>query len=108
MAPLILLFKKLFSRTPKNNTPVSGVEIEITAGEDNEEDGGNPPKKNPVEHAEDSKEIKTVFGIGKKRTKEISVDFISKGTFNPPPLSLLEGDRGKPGVGDIKANANII
>ncbi len=24
------------------------------------------------------------------------------------PLSLLEGDRGKPGVGDIKANANII
>ncbi|MEX2010311.1 MAG: DNA translocase FtsK 4TM domain-containing protein [Parcubacteria group bacterium] len=26
----------------------------------------------------------------------------------PPPLSLLEKDRGKPGVGDIKANANII
>ncbi|MEX2013595.1 MAG: DNA translocase FtsK 4TM domain-containing protein [Parcubacteria group bacterium] len=25
-----------------------------------------------------------------------------------PPLSLLEGDRGKPGVGDIKANANLI
>ncbi len=108
IAPLILLFKKLFSRTPKNNTPVSGVEIEITAGEDNEEDGGNPPKEDSVEHDEDSKETKTVFGIGKKRTKEISVDFISKGTFNPPPLSLLEGDRGKPGVGDIKANANII
>ncbi len=28
--------------------------------------------------------------------------------FVPPPLSLLEVDRGKPGVGDIKANANII
>ncbi|MCX6702081.1 MAG: DNA translocase FtsK 4TM domain-containing protein, partial [Candidatus Zambryskibacteria bacterium] len=28
--------------------------------------------------------------------------------FIPPPLSLLEGDRGKPGVGDIKANSNII
>jgi DNA segregation ATPase FtsK/SpoIIIE, S-DNA-T family len=28
--------------------------------------------------------------------------------FIPPPLSLLENDRGKPGVGDIKANANII
>ncbi len=28
--------------------------------------------------------------------------------FTPPPLSILEGDRGKPGVGDIKANANII
>ncbi|HEY4508750.1 MAG TPA: DNA translocase FtsK 4TM domain-containing protein [Candidatus Paceibacterota bacterium] len=28
--------------------------------------------------------------------------------FVPPPLSLLEQDRGKPGVGDIKANSNII
>ncbi|MBX4200182.1 DNA translocase FtsK [Candidatus Parcubacteria bacterium] len=28
--------------------------------------------------------------------------------WTPPPLSLLEKDRGKPGVGDIKANANII
>lgn len=28
--------------------------------------------------------------------------------FKAPPLSLLERDSGKPGVGDIKANANII
>jgi S-DNA-T family DNA segregation ATPase FtsK/SpoIIIE len=28
--------------------------------------------------------------------------------YTPPPLSLLEEDRGKPNVGDIKANANII
>lgn len=28
--------------------------------------------------------------------------------FVPPPLSILEVDKGKPGVGDIKANANII
>ncbi len=28
--------------------------------------------------------------------------------YIPPPLSLLEKDRGKPGVGDIKANANTI
>jgi DNA segregation ATPase FtsK/SpoIIIE, S-DNA-T family len=28
--------------------------------------------------------------------------------FNPPPLNLLEKDRGKPETGDIKANANII
>lgn len=28
--------------------------------------------------------------------------------YNAPPLSLLERDRGKPGVGDIKANANLI
>ncbi len=29
-------------------------------------------------------------------------------SFTPPPLSLLEKDRGKPETGDIKANANII
>ncbi|MFZ4499978.1 MAG: DNA translocase FtsK [Minisyncoccia bacterium] len=30
------------------------------------------------------------------------------GVYTPPPLSLLEGDRGKANVGDVKANANII
>ncbi len=28
--------------------------------------------------------------------------------YQAPPVSLLENDRGKPGVGDIKANANLI
>lgn len=28
--------------------------------------------------------------------------------YKPPPLSLLENDRGKPSSGDIRANANII
>jgi len=28
--------------------------------------------------------------------------------YTPPPLSLLEEDKGKPNTGDIKANANII
>jgi DNA segregation ATPase FtsK/SpoIIIE, S-DNA-T family len=30
------------------------------------------------------------------------------GKYTPPPLNLLEGDRGKANVGDVKANANII
>ena len=29
-------------------------------------------------------------------------------TYDPPPLSILGEDRGRPGTGDIKANANII
>lgn len=40
------------------------------------------------------------FGLGKNN--------ISLKPFVPPPLSLLERDRGKPEVGDIKANSNII
>lgn len=38
-------------------------------------------------------------------TKKHSASF---GAYTPPPLSLLEGDRGKANVGDVKANANII
>lgn len=33
---------------------------------------------------------------------------ISFKPFTPPPLSLLERDKGRPEVGDIKANSNII
>ncbi|MCK5059976.1 MAG: DNA translocase FtsK 4TM domain-containing protein [Candidatus Pacebacteria bacterium] len=29
-------------------------------------------------------------------------------TYTPPPLSIFERDKGKPGVGDIKVNANVI
>lgn len=38
----------------------------------------------------------------------IHLNQVMNTTYVPPPLSILEGDRGKPGVGDIKANANII
>ncbi|HTH93377.1 MAG TPA: DNA translocase FtsK [Candidatus Paceibacterota bacterium] len=38
-------------------------------------------------------------------TKKHSASF---GAYVPPPLNLLEGDRGKANVGDVKANANII
>ncbi len=43
-----------------------------------------------------------------KSTKGALFRFSSQKPYTPPPLSLLEFDRGKPGVGDIKANSNII
>lgn len=54
--------------------------------------------------------------IKKPETKEVKAEdgfMVGAMTFNgreftPPPLSLLEKDKGKPGVGDIKANSNII
>lgn len=56
------------------------------------------------------------FVLSKKTNKESDDEsFISKGMpvlynkeYTPPPLQLLETDKGKPGVGDIKAQANII
>jgi len=56
-----------------------------------------PPSKDPVI---------TMFN----RTHEGSSESIAAfdAEYDPPPLSLLGEDKGKPGVGDIKANANII
>lgn len=45
---------------------------------------------------------------GEISEEEFTTAFKRRGTFVPPPLSLLEEDTGKPGVGDIKANSNII
>ncbi len=58
--------------------------------------------------------IKKKLGGGEEETKSDDLIQVSRKSillgkaFIPPPLSLLEVDRGKPGVGDIKANANII
>ncbi len=50
---------------------------------------------------------------GKKneREEEFEIETKKVGThvdFTPPPINLLENDKGKPSSGDIKANANII
>ena len=64
------------------------------------------------EDAKESKAPKVLEPLdGEKPSGFISLDStIKKGVFRkfiPIPLDLLEGDRGKPGVGDIKANENI-
>jgi len=43
--------------------------------------------------------------------EELAINLFKLGSlknFIPPPISLLEKDRGKPEVGDVKANANLI
>ena len=56
-------------------------------------------KKKGVENEKNSIGIKDEIRIP---------SFFPRTVYRPPPLSLLEYDRGRPGVGDIKANANII
>lgn len=45
--------------------------------------------------------------VPKKESNAASLALLL-GKYTPPPISLLEKDRGRPGVGDIKANANLI
>ncbi len=70
------------------------------------------PKK---EEDEEEKEKKGLFGFIKKKEDEAPEErferlknSITTKEFNPPSLSLLERDKGKPGTGDMKANSNII
>lgn len=58
--------------------------------ETREEDGGDEA----VESAEE--------------VEEVAAQPIQFSAYAPPPLSLLEKDKGRPGTGDVKANANII
>lgn len=50
--------------------------------------------------------VVTVFNRGEAHTGSGISNFDAQ--YEAPPLSILGADKGKPGVGDIKANANII
>lgn len=80
--------------------------------------GAEPATEAKIEAKIEPKEEKKSesSGIFGKKKENESNDFDLKEMhakhfareYAPPPLSLLEMDRGKPGVGDVKANANII
>ncbi len=73
-----------------------------------------------VEKKEEEKEDKNDEDKGLKKLKiatpkdeekedfKLTQKFVSRGKYVPPPLSLLEDDKGRVVAGDIKANANII
>lgn len=81
------------------------VSGEVDADEENEE-----LDSEDEEESEDSKAITPVPALSKSDHGHGKPAFtaIRGNSYTPPPLSLLERDKGKPGVGDIKANANII
>lgn len=74
--------------------------------EDEDEAPAAAPVPTPVKEAKEpvvkSFETKSGDDIGIGPIGSVSSE------YDAPPLSLLGKDKGKPGVGDIKANANII
>ncbi len=82
----------------------TNIPLEADAKDDGKSDDATkiePKKKLELEEDDDMSPKKSsglIFFPGSASGK----------VFTPPPLTLLEKDSGKPGVGDIKANANII
>ena len=69
----------------------------------------NKLQKEQYRIAEQVQNTKKPEKISKDEEQDIVMNrAYSLKAFTPPPLSLLEKDRGKPETGDIKANANII
>mgnify|MGYP003393356390 CR=1 FL=1 len=102
---IIQLIKKLFSRGEKKDPQVLGV------GEDAQIDKAVEKVENNHRQANSSSNSELSPAKPKQANDEGFVPIVTRKSgkrWSPPPLSLLEGDRGKPGVGDIKANANLI
>ncbi|MBX4206519.1 DNA translocase FtsK [Candidatus Parcubacteria bacterium] len=97
--PLKVNFSRLFFRSAEDEMPTNEAAVIGRAVERAEASG--------QEHAEP----RIAPSLKKKDDGEAFTPMIvrkSGKAWAPPPLSLLEKDAGKPGVGDIKANANLI
>jgi S-DNA-T family DNA segregation ATPase FtsK/SpoIIIE len=66
----------------------------------------NPKKLAPVQN-EKPRDVK-VTGMDKVAAADFEVKVHKRSTYTPPPTTLLETDKGKPNVGDIKTNSNVI
>ena len=91
--------------------------------DEEDEDAGKKEIVAPIKvrapELDEPEEVATAKNIALKKKEERmseedsfmakSIPMLARGKeYVPPPLSLLENDRGKPGVGDIKVNSYII
>ncbi|MEI6222586.1 MAG: DNA translocase FtsK 4TM domain-containing protein [bacterium] len=110
LLPMWQKFMSLFKKKEVENTnsalnEAEMKEVENSMGGEEEETGGALMDGAPHDFAKSKKsksaeEEEEDIPIRKRKT--------TLGSYVPPPLSLLEEDKGKPNTGDIKANANII
>ena len=85
---------------------VEQLEIPEDSLPENEAEGEKYEEENEPEN-KPSKKKKVVEKLGLTKDSEFAVsNFI--GTYAPPPLTLLQKDKGKARVSNTKANANII
>lgn len=104
--PLSFSFRKIFEKKEGDEHDEEAYEDAFTdeelVAEDTEEDKEPEPVSSTQISPQESKKKSDDEGIGAVSFAPTDQEYV------PPPLSLLERDKGKPGVGDVKANANII
>jgi len=75
--------------------------------EPEEEEVAEEEEEAPQKIDEDREPTVTMFNDARPQAGEAAIPNFDA-EYKAPPLSILGEDKGKPGVGDIKANANII
>ena len=104
-------FTSLFLKKKEDLEVAKGSNTDIEKSVEKVETALEKDKKK-IEETKSETRKEEVKEIKKKDADEMMIgpqSFTLLGKkFVPPPLSILELDKGKPGVGDIKANANII
>ncbi|MCX6717469.1 MAG: DNA translocase FtsK 4TM domain-containing protein [Candidatus Taylorbacteria bacterium] len=85
---------------------IKDVKMALDEGEEEEE-----KTKKKIKEEEKDKKVSTKGVFVKKEAEEelkVIPRVMGNTLYTPPPLSLLEEDRGKVVAGDIKVNANVI
>lgn len=91
----------------------------VTGIDDIDEEEGDDEEYEDTEEAEDEEEpqvarpkpaVAAAAPLPQVDAKKANAARLAQllGEYKAPPLSILERDKGRPGVGDIKGNANII
>jgi len=111
ISPIARLFKKKEGdEMPEKPIKIAGMntgEEEYTDAQKAAGMGMKKPDDGKPKVAASAEEEVGFFGKGKPAAPA-GFRLISQKPYTPPPIDLLEQDKGKPGVGDIKANSNII
>ena len=111
MINMPLAIRSLWKKEGKEVIAEDDLHINKMGTVDDNKKDKNTDEENKEKNADKTKKT-TLDKKGKPKEDELpEINTILKRShsdFVPPPLSLLESDRGKPSSGDIKANANII
>ena len=100
---LAALLEKLTNTAKEVGDAATNVKLPALSKKESKEEEEPAPAKPEREHEPTVKHFN-------ENTESVAQGSIMSfdAEYDPPPVSILGEDKGKPGVGDIKANANII
>jgi len=107
---VVALLKRISGMAENVGSTLGSLKLPVKAEKEEEYEDEDVQTKETAPIKEADIESDPVVKVFNEETKNQAVGPIPvfDTEYTPPPLSILAEDRGKPGVGDIKANANVI